>query len=100
MAGTMEHAIDTPHPASHPLFVGHRPDVRADSVRGDVAGIVTSPNQRGDIVSGVETWLVRGWQEPMKQYFDGAGGRLVDVVDLDLEEAFVELLSSSRVEEN
>ncbi len=53
----------------------------------------------GDIVAGVETWIVRGWQEPMRQYFDGAGGRLVDVVDLDLEEAFVELLSSARVEE-
>jgi len=53
----------------------------------------------GDIVSGVETWIVRGWQEPMRQYFDGAGGRLVDVVDLDLEEAFVELLTSSRAVE-
>ena len=55
--------------------------------------------RQGDVVSGVETWIVRGWQDPMKQYFQGAGGRLVDVVDLDLEEAFVELLDSSRPED-
>jgi ABC-2 type transport system ATP-binding protein len=43
-----------------------------------------------------ETWLVRGWQPPMKQYFDGVGATLREVVDLDLEEGFVELLSAAR----
>lgn len=47
---------------------------------------------------GMETWIVRGWQDPMTQYFDGIGAELSDVVDLNLEEAFVELLNSSRVE--
>jgi ABC-2 type transport system ATP-binding protein len=46
--------------------------------------------------NGTETWIVRGWQDPMKQYFDGVGMNLRDVVDLDLEEGFVELLRSSR----
>jgi ABC-2 type transport system ATP-binding protein len=45
---------------------------------------------------GYETWLVRGWQPPMTQYFDGVGATLREVVDLDLEEGFVELLSAAR----
>jgi ABC-2 type transport system ATP-binding protein len=43
-----------------------------------------------------EQWLVRGWQAPMKQYFEGVGASLREVVDLDLEEGFVELLRSFR----
>ena len=43
-----------------------------------------------------ETWIVRGWEPSMRFYFEGAGAMLRDVVDLDLEESFVELLRSSR----
>lgn len=43
-----------------------------------------------------EHWLVRGWQPPMTQYFEGIGASLREVVDLDLEEGFVELLRSFR----
>ena len=43
-----------------------------------------------------ETWLVRGWQSPMSQYFEGVGATLREVIDLDLEEGFVELLSAAR----
>jgi ABC-2 type transport system ATP-binding protein len=43
-----------------------------------------------------ETWLVRGWQSPMTQYFEGVGASLREVIDLDLEEGFVELLSAAR----
>jgi ABC-2 type transport system ATP-binding protein len=46
--------------------------------------------------ASVETWIVRGWHDSMRTYFDGAGIALRDVVDLDLEEGFVELLRSSR----
>jgi ABC-2 type transport system ATP-binding protein len=46
--------------------------------------------------SNAETWIVRGWQDPMRQYFDSVGMTLRDVVDLDLEDGFVELLRSSR----
>jgi len=45
---------------------------------------------------GVETWVVRGWQAPMRQYFEAGGASLRDVVDLDLEEGFVELLRTFR----
>jgi ABC-2 type transport system ATP-binding protein len=50
----------------------------------------------GDGVSAGEVWVVRGWQTPMKQYFDGIGATLREVVDLDLEEGFVELLRTFR----
>lgn len=43
-----------------------------------------------------ETWIVRGWEDPMRHYFDGVGATVRDVVDLDLEEGFVELLRASR----
>lgn len=51
--------------------------------------------ERNGIVSG-EVWVVRGWKDPMRSWFDGVGARVKDVVDLDLEEGFVELLRSSR----
>jgi ABC-2 type transport system ATP-binding protein len=43
-----------------------------------------------------EVWTVRGWQPPMAQWFEGCGAELKQVVDLDLEEGFVELLRASR----
>ena len=47
--------------------------------------------------SGLEqVWVVRGWQAPMVQWFAGVGADVREVVDLDLEEGFVELLRSSR----
>ena len=45
---------------------------------------------------GAEEWLVRGWQPPMKHWVEGVGAELRDVIDLDLEESFVELLRSAR----
>ena len=43
-----------------------------------------------------QVWVVRGWQPPMAQWFEGVGAAVKEVVDLDLEEGFVELLRSSR----
>jgi ABC-2 type transport system ATP-binding protein len=43
-----------------------------------------------------EIWVVRGWQGPMVQWFEGAGAELKEIVDLDLEEGFVEMLRSNR----
>jgi ABC-type multidrug transport system ATPase subunit len=43
-----------------------------------------------------ETWVVRGWSERMHEYFAAVGADLQDVVDLDLEDGFVELLRSGR----
>jgi len=43
-----------------------------------------------------ETWVVRDWSPEMAAYFDGIGASLEDVIDLDLEDSFVELLRASR----
>ncbi len=51
---------------------------------------------RSNGAGSLETWIVRGWEPPMRHYFDGVGATVRDVIDLDLEEGFVELLRSSR----
>lgn len=43
-----------------------------------------------------ETWVVRDWTPEMSSYFDGVGALLEDVIDLDLEDSFVELLRVTR----
>jgi hypothetical protein len=60
---------------------------------GDTPFVVLARQQRD---GESETWVVRGWQSPMSQYFGGVGAKLLDVVDLDLEEGFVELLRTFR----
>lgn len=50
---------------------------------------------RAEAGIGGEVWTVRGWQPEMSSWFDEAHP-LKEVVDLDLEEAFVELLRSAR----
>lgn len=44
----------------------------------------------------VEQWLVRGWTPGMQDYLTSVGASVREVVDLDLEEGFVEMLRSSR----
>lgn len=46
--------------------------------------------------AGGEDWLVRGWSSDMRGYFGAHGATLRSVIDLDLEEGFVELLRSFR----
>jgi ABC-type multidrug transport system ATPase subunit len=43
-----------------------------------------------------ETWVVRDWEPGMAAWFSGVGASLDDVIDLDLEDGFVELLRSFR----
>ena len=43
-----------------------------------------------------EQWLVRDWMPDMQQYLEASGANVREVVDLDLEEGFVELLRSFR----
>ena len=49
-----------------------------------------------DALAPTETWVVRGWDEPMRDYFNANGAVVRDVDDLDLEDVFVELLRASR----
>lgn len=63
-------------------------------------GELTSPpftllsRERGG--DSVEEWLVRGWLPEMHGYLTSVGASVREVVDLDLEEGFVELLRSNR----
>ena len=43
-----------------------------------------------------EIWVVNGWQDDMRQYFERSGATVREVSDMDLEEVFVEMLRSSR----
>jgi ABC-2 type transport system ATP-binding protein len=43
-----------------------------------------------------ETWVVGDWEPSMASYFAGIGASVRDVIDLDLEDGFVELLRSFR----
>jgi ABC-2 type transport system ATP-binding protein len=43
-----------------------------------------------------EQWLVRGWAPGMHEYLASVGASVREVVDLDLEEGFVEMLRSAR----
>jgi serine/threonine-protein kinase len=43
-----------------------------------------------------ESWLVRGWAPGMQEYLGNTGTQLKEVIDLDLEEGFVEMLRASR----
>jgi len=51
---------------------------------------------RASLNGSGEEWLVRGWEPAMRAFFDTAGASVREVVDLDLEEGFVELLRSFR----
>jgi ABC-2 type transport system ATP-binding protein len=41
-------------------------------------------------------WVVRGWEPSMSSWFKQSGAEVKDVLDLDLEESFVELLRGAR----
>jgi len=66
---------------------------RAPARAGDTPFVLLAREPEGGLS---ETWVVRGWQAPMGQYFEGVGATLREVVDLDLEEGFVELLRTAR----
>lgn len=66
---------------------------RAPALLGDLPFVLLA---REPAEATGETWVVRGWQPPMAQYFEGIGATLRDIVDLDLEEGFVELLRTAR----
>jgi ABC-2 type transport system ATP-binding protein len=46
--------------------------------------------------SDAEQWIVRGWTDSMSEFIGSRGATLREVVDLDLEDGFVEILRASR----
>ena len=65
---------------------------RAPSVVGDTPFILVS-QERSALD---QVWVVRGWQPPMVQWFQGVGAEVKEIMDLDLEDGFVELLRGAR----
>jgi hypothetical protein len=45
-----------------------------------------------------ESWVVRDWGDGMTDYFVSIGATLREIVDLDLEDGYVELLRSFRTQ--
>lgn len=72
------------------LRVSHPPAMASDTP------FVVLAREAGDGISASEVWVVRGWRPSMTPYFEGVGATLQEVVDLDLEEGFVELLRTFR----
>jgi len=52
----------------------------------------------GEGITAGEIWIVRGWKDEMVAAITGGGASVREVVHLDLEEGFVELLKSARPE--
>lgn len=76
-----------------------RSGIKRLRVSGDAAATAPFPCtllSRGASGPHLQTWVVRGWQPEMHEWFARAGAELRDVEDLDLEESFVELLSGAR----
>lgn len=48
-------------------------------------------------IRSCEEWVVHGWERPHQALLEQAGVTVQEVVDLDLEEGFVELLRSNRI---
>ena len=49
-------------------------------------------------LASFETWVVHGWEDPHRGVLEEHGVMIREVVDLDLEEGFVELLRSTRAQ--
>lgn len=54
--------------------------------------------QPAEGITAGETWIVRGWKDDMGSTLTEAGIRIREVIHLDLEEGFVELLRAARPE--
>jgi ABC-2 type transport system ATP-binding protein len=67
----------------------------APKAMADPPFVLLSRQPSEGVIEG-ELWVVRGWRAPMRDYFESAGARLTEVMDLDLEDGFVELLRTSR----
>jgi ABC-2 type transport system ATP-binding protein len=70
--------------------------LRVAGAPSDAAGTPFMLLAREYANSGAETWVVRDWDPGMAAYFETIGATLNDVIDVDLEDGFVELLRTFR----
>ena len=92
-AGTMGPASGSPTSSSEQVT---RPAFAASGAPPTAAGAPFMILAREQANGGAETWVVRDWEPEMAAYFATIGAALNDVIDLDLEEGFVELLRTFR----
>ena len=71
------------------VHVSHAPTELAN------APFVLLKRERGQ--GSAEEWIVRGWKPGMQSYIEGSGAAVREVVDLDLEDGFVEMLRAARI---
>lgn len=70
--------------------------LRITAAPPDVASAPFTVLSRERSHGSVEHWVVRGWAPGMHEYLATSGASVREVVDLDLEEGFVEMLRWSR----
>ncbi|HMC57077.1 MAG TPA: ABC transporter ATP-binding protein [Gemmatimonadaceae bacterium] len=70
--------------------------LRVVAAPDSLAGVPFTVLARERNPGSVEQWLVRGWAPGMHEYITSVGASVREVIDLDLEEGFVEMLRSSR----
>jgi hypothetical protein len=61
------------------------------------APFVLLKRERGE--GAAEEWVVRGWEPEMLSYIERSGAAVREVIDLDLEDGFVEMLRAARIPE-
>jgi ABC-2 type transport system ATP-binding protein len=70
--------------------------LRVASLPAELANAPFTLLSRERTNGAVEQLLVQGWDPGMSDYLVGAGASLREVIDLDLEEGFVEMLRAAR----
>ena len=70
--------------------------LRVSSAPAELANAPFTVLSRDRTNGVVEQLLVRGWAPGMQDYLVGAGATVREVIDLDLEEGFVEMLRAAR----
>jgi ABC-2 type transport system ATP-binding protein len=70
-------------------------------VSGAVTELATAPfvvlKREREAGSSLEQWIVRGWESGMQSHIESRGAAVREVIDLDLEDGFVEMLRAARV---
>jgi ABC-2 type transport system ATP-binding protein len=70
--------------------------LRVTSAPKELVGAPFTMLAREQGAGSTEQWLVRGWSPQMQEFVGGTGATIREVIDLDLEEGFVEMLRASR----
>ena len=70
-------------------------------VSGTITDLANAPfvvlKREREAGSALEEWIVRGWQSGMQSHIESRGASVREVIDLDLEDGFVEMLRAARV---